>query len=400
MQNLVLIELKNSAYFLMFIITICFSFFIFLITLWHKSQDVKLRLMGYSFFSPLFFIIVSVFVNDSDLSYMLLNSIEPVLLLLIMLSLILKPDKNKLKHYSYIIFIIPIFIVTIGYKFSSIIDYLIHSSLLNYISIAAVGLILYKLIKEKTDEKYISLWAVTLLSSILLNSYFPISKNSLWTVAFLKLGAYTSLLFYFYLVLIKRQFDRIKDTDKILSDMNWSIEKEVRKRVIEIENANKKLLDISKMDHLSQVMNKKAIIDSMEMQIFKNPESIFSIMIFDIDDFKNINDTMGHIVGDKCIKHLATIGKGSIREFDLIGRYGGDEFIIVLPDVEIGHAYMIAERFRKRVEATDSPHFTISIGLSTYPQDGTNAKSLIKAADKQLYKAKELGKNTSTYQVT
>lgn len=399
MQGFVLIELKNSAHFFMFIITICFSFFIFLITLWHKSQDVKVRLIGYSFFSTLFFIIISAFINDYEMSYMLLILIEPILLLLIALSLILKPDKSKLKHYSYIIFIIPIVTVMVSYKYPLASNCFLNSSILNYISVAAVGLILYKLIKEKAEERYISLWAVTLLSSILLNSYFSSSKSSLWTVAFLKLGAYAFLLFYFYLMLMKRQFDKIKDTDKILSDINWSIEKEVKKRVIEIENANKRLLDISKIDHLSQVMNKKAIIDSMEMLIYKNSESIFSIMIFDIDDFKNINDTMGHIVGDKCIKHLATIGKGSIREFDLIGRYGGDEFIIVLPDVEISHAYMIAERFRKRVGATGSPHFTISIGLAAYPQDGTNVKSLIKAADKQLYRAKELGKNTTTYRI-
>ena len=399
MQDFVLIELKNSAYFFIFIITICFSFFIFLITLWHKSQNVKVRLIGYSFFSTLFFIIISVFINDSHISHMFLRLIEPVLLLLIALSLILKPDRRRLRHYSYIMFIIPIIIAIIGYKYPSASNYFLNYSILNYISIAAVGLILYKSIKEKAEEKYISLWAVTLLSSNLLNYYFLGSKNFSWTIAFLKLGAYIFMLFYFYLVLMKRQFDKIKDTDKILSDMNWSIEKEVRKRVIEIENANKRLLDISKMDHLSQVMNNRAIIDSMEMQIYKNPESIFSIAIFDIDDFKNINDTMGHIVGDKCIKHLAAIGKGSIREFDLIGRYGGDEFIIFLPDVEISHAYMIAERFRKRVEATDSPHFTISIGLSAYPQDGTNVKSLIKAADEQLYKSKEKGKNFTSYQV-
>ena len=86
-----------------------------------------------------------------------------------------------------------------------------------------------------------------------------------------------------------------------------------------------------------------------------------------------------------------------MREFDLIGRYGGDEFVIVLPGTSQHHALQIAERFRKTIEQTDAPHYTISIGIATYPRDGITVKALIEAADAGLYKSKARGRNTVSY---
>jgi diguanylate cyclase (GGDEF)-like protein len=95
-----------------------------------------------------------------------------------------------------------------------------------------------------------------------------------------------------------------------------------------------------------------------------------------------------------CLKTLALIASSNIREVDHLGRYGGDEFIIVLPTLEAKEAKFVAERFRKKINETSNPRFTVSIGIATYPNDGQTVKDLISAADKGLYKAKSRGKNT------
>ena len=163
---------------------------------------------------------------------------------------------------------------------------------------------------------------------------------------------------------------------------------------------NKKLLDISKMDALSNVYNKAAILKAIERLISSKPESELSLLMFDIDDFKVINDTHGHIVGDKCIRMLSSTARSSFRDIDLVGRYGGDEFIIVLPDTGSKQAIAIAERFKSTVAAATSPSFTISIGVSSYPSDGTDVRALIQEADKGLYMSKKKGKNAVSHSST
>jgi diguanylate cyclase (GGDEF)-like protein len=115
--------------------------------------------------------------------------------------------------------------------------------------------------------------------------------------------------------------------------------------------------------------------------------------MFDIDDFKKINDTQGHVTGDLIIKQLAIIALHCIREVDLVGRYGGDEFIIFLPNTIKEEAFIIAERLRKNVELAQNFRCTISVGISSYPQDGLKANQLISTADEALYASKKKGKN-------
>ncbi len=121
--------------------------------------------------------------------------------------------------------------------------------------------------------------------------------------------------------------------------------------------------------------------------------------MFDIDSFKSINDNLGHIAGDKCLKHMAFLARQSIRDDDQLGRYGGDEFIIVLPTANLKTAAIVAERFRKNVEQTDDPHFTVSVGISAYPENGSTVKELIAQADAGLYLSKQNGKNRCSYKI-
>jgi diguanylate cyclase (GGDEF)-like protein len=124
-----------------------------------------------------------------------------------------------------------------------------------------------------------------------------------------------------------------------------------------------------------------------------------SLVMFDIDHFKKINDSFGHLAGDYVLKHLAQTVKTRIRREDCFARYGGEEFAIVLPEIDGLNAKPFAEKIRQLVEATDfkfestTMPVTISMGVATLDPDSTDAQALIKRADDRLYEAKSSGRN-------
>ncbi len=123
--------------------------------------------------------------------------------------------------------------------------------------------------------------------------------------------------------------------------------------------------------------------------------------MLDIDFFKNYNDTNGHLQGDALLKALTAIIRNQLRESDTPGRYGGEEFIMLLPETEKEESITIAERIRQAIEAYDFPRaeqqpggrITGSIGVSSYPEDGDTLEKLISAADDSLYSSKCAGRN-------
>jgi diguanylate cyclase (GGDEF)-like protein len=125
----------------------------------------------------------------------------------------------------------------------------------------------------------------------------------------------------------------------------------------------------------------------------------FSLLMLDIDHFKNCNDRYGHLVGDAVLKEVAKGIKDSVRLIDLVGRYGGEEFLIVLIETDKKQGEIVAERIRKFIEDKSIKVYdeelkvTVSIGISTFPFDSKEVKSLINKADKALYSAKESGRN-------
>jgi len=121
---------------------------------------------------------------------------------------------------------------------------------------------------------------------------------------------------------------------------------------------------------------------------------MFSLLFIDLDNFKVFNDTYGHTVGDEVLKEFAIILKSAVRKIDFAGRYGGDEFIVVLVETDISKALSTGNRVRKLVQEKMKEYgITISIGVSTYPLHGTKKSQLIQAADNACYRAKKLGGN-------
>jgi len=136
-----------------------------------------------------------------------------------------------------------------------------------------------------------------------------------------------------------------------------------------------------------------------ELQRSKTYKFEFAFIMVDIDDFKKCNDTYGHMVGDVVIKEIARMIRESVREIDIVGRHGGEEFAIALPETGLESARQVAQRLRKKVEDSvfraydEKLKLTISVGLAIYPGDALELNDIIDKADQALYEAKNSGKN-------
>lgn len=162
----------------------------------------------------------------------------------------------------------------------------------------------------------------------------------------------------------------------------------------------KRLEDMALNDDLTQTFNRKAFSFMIDNAIkdFKRTQTPFSIILFDIDAFKQINDGFGHLVGDSVLQQLSRVIKSVIRDNDTAFRWGGDEFVVILKSCTLENACLIAEKIRTAIQSTHLPeigemdHTTISIGVAQY-QPGETETGVIKRADELLYKAKTTGKN-------
>ncbi len=168
----------------------------------------------------------------------------------------------------------------------------------------------------------------------------------------------------------------------------------------------KKLEELAQTDYLTGLFNRRRFFDIMTYEIKRTfrLEEPLSLIIFDIDHFKRINDTWGHQAGDRVLKEIAEITKNCVRETDSVARYGGEEFIILLPGILAMEAVQIAERIRKQFENhiinlnRDIIRLTASFGVAQFTgkEFETNyIDKIVSNADQALYKAKELGRNRS-----
>jgi len=175
----------------------------------------------------------------------------------------------------------------------------------------------------------------------------------------------------------------------------------LRQRNQELEMLNQQLWKLSHTDELTGYFNRRHIVSRMEEEISRGLryEMSLSIVLADIDHFKRINDTFGHLVGDRALQTIADLFRSKLRESDLIGRFGGEEFLLILPHTDLGGAEAFCHRLRDHVEkhplqlGDQSITMTASFGISTLSPDVDTSHKLLRIADRNLYRAKYLGRN-------
>lgn len=162
-----------------------------------------------------------------------------------------------------------------------------------------------------------------------------------------------------------------------------------------------RIVQMIHVDELTGLLTKRSLYRALETELvraqrYRHP---VSLLMMDLDHFKGVNDTYGHLVGSQCLSDVGLLIRESTRETDVSGRYGGEEFITFLPESDTAAALIVAERIRETMEKR---HFRygdlvyrvrISIGIATWPAAGSDVESLVRAADSALYRAKNEGRN-------
>lgn len=193
------------------------------------------------------------------------------------------------------------------------------------------------------------------------------------------------LIFYYYLYTVKYK--------KFIQNVNTKLGHEV-------QNKTKELRHIANHDNLTGLPNRLLFLDRLEQSIkhSKRNHTSVSVLFLDLDRFKEVNDTYGHDIGDRLLQNISTKLSGIIREEDTVSRLGGDEFTIILNDLNENDIITVTQKIitlmQEKIFIGDISIFiTFSIGISNFPQDGDTPAILLRNADTAMYKAKESGKN-------
>jgi two-component system, cell cycle response regulator len=166
---------------------------------------------------------------------------------------------------------------------------------------------------------------------------------------------------------------------------------------------NRRLESLATTDPLTRVLNRRALLDRLTAEVdrARRFNSALSLLLLDVDHFKQINDTAGHLAGDNVLRQLATLLEDAVRKVDIVARYGGEEFVTILPETATDGGVVFAERLRERIGAQafdvggEHPvHLTVSIGIATFPSARVaSTEDLFILADEALYRAKSGGRN-------
>ena len=201
----------------------------------------------------------------------------------------------------------------------------------------------------------------------------------------------------------RRLIADLKKERAALKRKQEELEETVEEQTQKLRHANERLHKLAISDGLTGLYNHRYFQDRWrrEVQLARRYDEPLSLMILDVDFFKNYNDTMGHPQGDVLLKELSMLLLRSVREVDLVARYGGEEFVIVLPKSRKTDAVVLAERVRALVGQHSFPHrdvqpggrVTVSMGVASFPEDGADAGEVIVNADKALYRAKRGGRD-------
>src|SRR5438445_9949702 len=168
-----------------------------------------------------------------------------------------------------------------------------------------------------------------------------------------------------------------------------------------VQNAHhvERVRQLAYIDGLTGIFNRRffELRINQEIERARRFDSALSVIILDVDQFKRLNDEFGHLLGDEVLRQISSIFSQHLRKIDVVCRYGGEEFAILLSQTTHQHALGVAEKLRRMVDAWQFPGVprpvTISAGVATCPDHGTTRDELVKAADAGLYAAKQAGRN-------
>lgn len=186
--------------------------------------------------------------------------------------------------------------------------------------------------------------------------------------------------------------------------LNFEVEGEdavvwVASNITDKNDVQQKLRQLSETDALTGLYNRRKLIETLDhrLAIFEQEKSQTSLLVFDLDNFKQLNDQMGHHAGDMALVEIARLCRQHLRQSDVIARFGGDEFVVVMPGIHRNDALEIAERLREHVPITlkESLRYeaTISGGVSEFGQPDRFSSDILKRADEGLYLSKRAGRN-------
>ena len=196
----------------------------------------------------------------------------------------------------------------------------------------------------------------------------------------------------------------VKKLTRLIDDRSelYLVKDGINRMQSEIEKREKKLKLIAETDALTNIYNRGAIMKLLELEVKRSTEfeTDFSLIMFDLDKFKILNDNYGHQFGDEVLKKVASNIKKELKRRDLFGRYGGEEFLIILPDTKLDEGVGVAKRLRRTVESMTwkfDVGVTISLGVEEFKK-GYDEDSILSAVDSLLYKAKKNGRNRVEYE--
>ncbi|WP_290702303.1 diguanylate cyclase [Amphritea sp.] len=235
--------------------------------------------------------------------------------------------------------------------------------------------------------------------------YFGLAPQSFLTLYSIQIGSVIEVILLGYALVdraILQQAQKVKIRElkgESLVQKNLELEQLVQARTHELEENNIRLKQLNLQDSMTGLLTHNATIELLEQQLHIAVRYIqpLSVIMLDIDDFKQVNDRFGHLAGDGVIINIAEILKACMREADYCGRYGGEEFVLILTATDMWEAAVLAERIRQRITelkliSINNQLLSASFGIAEYSHETPDA-DLILQADKALYRAKQKGKN-------